>query len=124
MALFSLFEVGGFFGTLMAGWSSDRLLNAKRGPVNAVFALGMLVTIWAFWLIPAGYPLLDSIIMFFIGFMIFGPQMMIGLVAAELSHKKAAATSVGFVGLFAYAGAAFAGLPLGYVAESWGWEGF
>lgn len=120
----SLFEVGGFFGSLVAGWSSDRLFGAKRGPINALFAFGMLVTIFAFWMIPAGYPLLDSFTMFFIGFMIFGPQMMIGLAAAELSHKKAVATSTGFVGLFAYTGAAFAGLPLGYVAESLGWEGF
>lgn len=120
----SLFEVGGFFGTLVAGWSSDRLFGAKRGPINALFALGMLITIWAFWLIPVGYPLLDSISMFLIGFMIFGPQMMVGLLAAELSHKKAAATAVGFLGLFAYTGAAFAGLPLGYIADSFGWEGF
>ena len=62
--------------------------------------------------------------MFLIGFMIFGPQMMIGLVAAELSHKRAAATSVGFVGLFAYLGAAFAGYPLGTVTQNFGWEGF
>lgn len=120
----SLFEVGGFFGSLAAGWSSDRLFGSKRGPINALFALGMLVTIGAFWLIPVGYPFLDSFTMFLIGFMIFGPQMMIGLVAAELSHKKAAATSTGFVGLFAYIGAACAGYPLGYVAQSLGWEGY
>lgn len=120
----SLFEVGGFFGSLAAGWSSDRLFGAKRGPVNALFALGMLLTIGAFWMIPAGYPLMDSAVMFLIGFMIFGPQMMIGLVAAELSHKKAAATSTGFVGLFAYIGAACAGLPLGYITENFGWLAF
>ncbi|MBA2368675.1 MAG: MFS transporter family glucose-6-phosphate receptor UhpC [Candidatus Protochlamydia sp.] len=120
----SLFEVGGFFGSLAAGWSSDRLLGAKRGPINVIFTLGMLLFIGLFWLIPPGYALLDSILMFCIGFAIFGPQMMIGLAAAELSHKKAAATSTGFVGFFAYIGAAFAGYPLGTITESLGWEGF
>jgi len=120
----SLFEVGGFFGTLAAGWSSDRLMNAKRGPINVIFAVGMFITITIFWFTPPNYPWIDSISMFLVGFMIFGPQMMIGLVAAELSHKRAAATSVGFVGLFAYIGAACAGYPLGSITENFGWEGF
>lgn len=120
----SLFEAGGFFGMLAAGWSSDKLFQARRGPVNAIFAVGMALSIFAFWLIPAGYPLLDSIALFVVGFMIFGPQMMIGLAATELSHKNAAATSNGFVGTFAYMGAAFAGYPLGTITQNMGWEGF
>ncbi len=32
----SLFEVGGFFGCLAAGWSSDRFFDAKRGPVKVM----------------------------------------------------------------------------------------
>lgn len=120
----SLFEVGGFFGSLCAGWLSDRLFDAKRGPVNVLFALGMLASITAFWFIPVGYPWLDSLAMFLVGFTIFGPQMLIGVAAAELSHKKAAATSTGFVGFFAYFGAASAGYPLGKIAQDWGWQGF
>lgn len=120
----SLFEVGGFFGSLAAGWSSDRLFGAKRGPVNVLFSMGVLAFIALFWGIPEGYPLLDSIAMFWIGFSIFGPQMLIGLAAAELSHKKAAASSTGFVGFFAYIGAACAGYPLGTIAQKMGWEGF
>lgn len=120
----SLFEVGGFFGSLAAGWSSDRLFGAKRGPINVLFAIGMFLSIGLFWFVPQGHTWIDSVVMFFIGFTIFGPQMMIGLAAAELSHKKAAATSTGFVGFFAYIGAAFAGYPLGSITQSWGWEGF
>ena len=120
----SLFEVGGFFGTLVAGWSSDHLFKAKRGPINVIFSLGIIVVLMLFWISPEGYPALDSAIMFLTGFMIFGPQMMIGLTAAELSNKKAAATSVGFVGFFAYMGAAFAGYPLGIITQNYGWDGF
>ncbi|KIC73317.1 MFS transporter [Candidatus Protochlamydia amoebophila] len=120
----SLFEVGGFFGSLAAGWSSDKLFGAKRGPINVLFTLGMFAFIAIFWMIPSGYLLFDSVLMFCIGFSIFGPQMMIGLAAAELSHKKAVATSTGFVGFFAYIGAAFAGYPLGYITQQWGWQGF
>ena len=84
----------------------------------------MLVGILLFWLVPHGYPLLDSSMIFFIGFMTFGPQMLIGVAAAELSHKKAAATATGFAGCFAYLGAAAAGGPLGAVTHAWGWDSF
>lgn len=120
----SLFEVGGFFGSLAAGWSSDFLFSAKRGPVNVIFALGMLVAIALFWFIPGGYTAVDSLAMFFVGFCIFGPQMLIGVAAAELSHKKAAATSTGFIGTFAYLGAAVAGYPFGIILQESGWDGY
>ncbi len=67
---------------------------------------------------------LDYALMFAIGFLIFGPQMLIGMAAVELSHKKAAGTSNGFVGWIAYLGAATAGYPISKVAEVWGWYGF
>lgn len=120
----SLFEVGGLFGSLAAGWGSDRLFNARRGPVNVLFSMSMFIVIALFWCVPPGFLIFDYILMFFIGFAIFGPQLMIGMAAAELSHKQAAATSTGFVGLFAYIGAAVAGYPIGMITEIWGWNGF
>ncbi|MFQ5729843.1 MAG: phosphoglycerate transporter protein PgtP [Waddliaceae bacterium] len=120
----SLFEVGGFFGSLFAGWSSDRLFGARRGPVNVLFAAGMFVSLLAFWFVPVGYPFLDSMAMFLVGFAIFGPQILIGIAAVELSHKKATATATGFVGCFAYLGAAAAGYPFGKLIQDFGWEGF
>lgn len=120
----SLFEIGGVIGSLFAGWASDYLFGARRGPINALFAIGMVFAIALFWAVPPGHPWLDSAAMLITGFTIFGPQMMIGMAAAELSHKNAASTSTGFVGTFAYIGAAIAGYPLGKVTQDWGWEGF
>ncbi len=120
----SLFEVGGFFGSLCAGWFSDYFFNAKRGPVNVIFSVGMLIALVGFWMVPSGFLYLDSLSMFVIGFVIFGPQMLIGVAAAELSHKKAAATSTGCIGFMAYIGAASAGYPLGIITDHFGWEGF
>ncbi len=119
-----LFEVGGFFGSLAAGWISDRLFQARRGPINALYAMGILGSVLLFWMVPPGYTFLDSVAIFCIGFTVFGPQMLIGVAAAELSHKNAAATSTGFIGWFAYIGAAVAGYPLAAVAQEFGWEGF
>ncbi|WP_194843885.1 MFS transporter [Candidatus Clavichlamydia salmonicola] len=120
----SMFEIGGLFGMISAGWLSDKLSSGKRGPMNSIFSLGMAVVIVIFWLNNHSQILLDGSCLFLIGFFLFGPQMMIGLAAAELSHKKAAGTASGFTGWFAYFGAAVAGYPLGKLAEDHGWPSY
>jgi len=118
------FEIGGIFGSLAAGWASDKIFKGRRGPVNVLFSLAVIFALGAFWTSPAGAPILDSILMFAVGFLIFGPQMLIGMVAAELAGKKAAGSATGFVGLVAYIGAATAGWPLGKICQEFGWGGF
>jgi len=120
----SLFEVGGFIGSLVAGWGSDRFFRGNRGPMNVIFSLGVLAAILAIWTIPtAGYTM-QAICFFAIGFFVFGPQMLIGMSAAEYSHKNAAGAATGFVGLFGYIGAALSGYPIALIIEKWGWHGF
>jgi OPA family sugar phosphate sensor protein UhpC-like MFS transporter len=119
-----LFEVGGVLGSLFAGWFSDRFTQSRRGPVNTIFSFALFAATLLFWCVPEGYWYLDYLAVTCIGFFVFGPQMMIGLAAAELSHKKAAGTATGFIGLFAYLGAAASGYPLGKISDTWGWEGF
>lgn len=117
------FEVGGVLGSLTAGWASDKIFKGRRGPINVLFSLGVVFAIYAFWKSPAQVPAVDFALMFLIGFLIFGPQMLIGMAAAELSHKKAAGTATGFTGWIAYLGAAGAGYPLGKLTQEWGWDG-
>lgn len=123
-ACVALFEIGGLFGMLAAGWLSDKLCAGRRGPMNVFFSIGMLGSVLGFWLLPGLSAFANSAILFVIGFFLFGPQMLIGLTAAELSHKKAAGTASGFAGWFAYFGAASAGYPLGKIAQEFGWEGY
>jgi OPA family sugar phosphate sensor protein UhpC-like MFS transporter len=118
------FEIGGIFGSLAAGWASDKIFEGRRGPVNVLFSLAVIFALGAFWAAPKGMAVIDSLLMFTIGFLIFGPQMLIGMVAAELSGKKAAGSATGFVGLVAYIGAATAGYPLGKICQVFGWQGF
>lgn len=117
------FEWGGLFGSLAAGWASDLIFNGKRNPINVLFTVAILFLIFAFktfdYIVS---PTLDSAFIFLFGFFIFGPQMLIGMAAAELSHKKATATATGFVGCFAYLGAAAAGAPLGAITQAYGWD--
>ncbi len=118
------FEIGGCLGSLTAGWASDRIFKGRRGPISAIFSLGVVFAIAAFWFTPGGSYFVDAALLFTIGLLIFGPQMLIGMAAAELSHKKAAGTASGFVGWVAYLGSATAGYPLGKMTQELGWSGF
>ncbi|MFC5078316.1 Regulatory protein UhpC [Vibrio thalassae] len=120
----SLFEVGGFVGSLVAGWGSDKLFGGNRGPMNLIFAMGIFLSVAALWLMPLTNFVFQSAGFFAIGFFVFGPQMLIGMAAAECSHKDSAGAATGFVGLFAYMGAALAGYPLAMVLKQFHWTGF
>jgi MFS transporter, OPA family, sugar phosphate sensor protein UhpC len=114
------FEIGGFLGSLASGWFSDKIFNGRRGPINVLFTLGAIFALVMLWLGPVDLSIGRHVFylsaMFIIGFFIFGPQMLIGMAAAELSHKKAAGTATGFVGWFAYFGAALSGF---LAAKGW-----
>ena len=120
----SMFEIGGFLGSLFGGWGSDRFFHGNRAPMNLIFALGIFISVAALWLTPIHSFAVLSGCFFAIGFFVFGPQMMIGMAAAECSHKDVAGTATGFVGLFGYLGAALASYPVSLVIEQFSWEGF
>ena len=118
------FEIGGILGMLVAGFGSDSLFKGRRVPVIIGYTIGLMLVIPAFWYSPQGYYLLDYLLIFVIGFLIFGPQMLIGLVVAESVDKKAACTANGFAGLFGCVGSAAAAYPIGFIVDSWGWSGY
>ncbi len=119
-----LFEVGGLVGNVVAGWASDNVFGGRRIPINVIFSAGVVIAISALWFMPYGYMMADYALIFMIGFLIFGPQMLIGIAATELSHKKAAGSATGFIGWIAYLGQATAGYPMAKMCEYMGWQGF
>ncbi|GAL22012.1 glycerol-3-phosphate transporter [Vibrio maritimus] len=77
-----------------------------------------------YWFNPAGNPAVDMMALVAIGFLIYGPVMLIGLYALELAPKKAAGTAAGLTGLFGYLGGAVAAnAVLGYTVDHFGWDG-
>ncbi len=120
----TMLEIGGFIGTIVAGWGSDVLFRGNRVPMNIIFMLGIMFSVGALWLLPLTSYVALGTVFFLIGFFIFGPQMLTGMAAAEVAHKEYAGTATGFVGLFGYMGAALTGLPVAKVIEGYGWNGF
>lgn len=115
------FEVSGIVGMLIAGWATDRFFGG-RGARTCVFCMvGASVAMLLFWLFGAT-PLLATGFLMMAGFFIYGPQALIGIIAANLATKRAAATAAGFTGLFGYASTLISGVGLGYVVQHYGWS--
>ncbi|MDO6559587.1 glycerol-3-phosphate transporter [Paraglaciecola chathamensis] len=118
------YEWAGIPGTLLCGWISDRWFKGRRAPAAILYMLLVLVAVVIYWLNPVGNPTIDIAALMAIGFLIYGPVMLIGLFALELVPKKAAGTAAGLTGLFGYlGGAVVANIALGYTVDHFGWDG-
>jgi OPA family glycerol-3-phosphate transporter-like MFS transporter len=83
-----------------------------------------LVAVVVYWLNMKGPLWIDYAALIAIGFLIYGPIMIIGLHSLDLVPKKAAGTAAGFTGFFGYVfGSAIAGTGVGWIADHWGWGG-
>ena len=59
-----------------------------------------MIAVVVYWQNPAGNILIDNIALIAIGFLIYGPVMLIGVQALDLVPKKAAGTAAGLTRLF------------------------
>jgi OPA family glycerol-3-phosphate transporter-like MFS transporter len=119
-----LYEWAGIPGTLLCGWMSDKFFKGNRAYTGIVFMILVTIATIVYWKNPAGNPTIDMIALIAIGFLIYGPVMLIGLYALELAPKKAAGTAAGFTGLFGYLGGTVAANAIvGYTVDAFGWDG-
>lgn len=119
-----LYEYAGIPGTLLCGWISDRVFRGRRAPATIIYMALVLVAVIVYWQNPPGNIMVDNLALVAIGFLIYGPVMLIGVQALDLAPKKAAGTAAGLTGLFGYMGGAlFANIAMGYVVDHWGWDG-
>ncbi|UMB60210.1 glycerol-3-phosphate transporter [Lutibacter sp. A80] len=116
------YEWAGIPGTLLCGYLSDKVFKGKRAPVSIIYMVLVFVSIYMYW--TSQSILANSIALICIGFLIYGPVMLIGVHALDLVPKKAAGTAAGLTGLFGYLGGAlFANIAMGAVVDTWGWSG-
>jgi sugar phosphate permease len=116
------FDVASMFGGICAGYISDKIFKGRRGPVSVLCMVLISGLITVLWLSPNDSHVTSSICMLCIGFLISGPQILIGVAAADFASKKAAATASGFTGTLGYTGTAIAGIGNGFIADNYGWN--
>ena len=116
------YEWAGIPGTLLCGYLSDKVFKGKRAPVSIIYMLLVMASVYMYWTSDSLTAI--SIALVCIGFLIYGPVMLIGVHALDLVPKKAAGTAAGLTGLFGYLGGAmFANIAMGIVVDNYGWDG-
>jgi OPA family glycerol-3-phosphate transporter-like MFS transporter len=120
----SLYEWSAVPGTIACGWISDKVFKGQRAPATILFMGLTLVAVLVYWFNAKGPLWIDYAALIAIGFLIYGPIMLIGLQSLDLVPKKAAGTAAGFTGFFGYAfGSAISGSGVGWIADRFGWGG-
>ncbi len=101
----TMFELGGFIGALVAGWGSDKLFNGNRGPMNLIFAAGILLSVGSLWLMPFASYVMQATCFFTIGFFCLWPADVNRHGGGRVFPQRGGrGRRRGFVGLFAYLG--------------------
>lgn len=116
------FEVAGIAGMLAAGWATDKIFGG-RAPRTCVICMAMTaLCMVALYSLTPGTPLIIAILILVgAGFFIYGPQALVGIAAANIATKRAAATAGGFCGLFGYGSTIVSGWGLGLLVQHMGW---
>lgn len=116
------FEAAGLVGMLIAGWATDRVFGG-RGARTCLLCMALCaVSVLLFWKTPAEHRILSTSLLMAAGFFIYGPQALVGIAAANLATKRAAASAVGFTGIFGYASTIVSGWGLGLLVQTYGWN--
>jgi OPA family glycerol-3-phosphate transporter-like MFS transporter/OPA family sugar phosphate sensor protein UhpC-like MFS transporter len=115
------FEVSGIIGMLIAGWLTDRVFKGRGSRMCVFCMIGACTALTLFWQF-GSTPGLATVLLAVAGFFIYGPQALIGITAANLATKRAAATAAGFTGLFGYASTLVSGWGLGLLVQRAGWH--
>jgi MFS transporter, OPA family, glycerol-3-phosphate transporter len=119
-----LYEYAGIPGTILCGYLSDKIFHGRRAPIGIIYMFFVIGAILVYWLAPAGNHLVINLALVAIGFLIYGPVMLIGVHAVDLVPKKAAGTAAGLTGLFGYlGGTVIANVGMGYIVDYCGWKG-
>lgn len=116
------YEFAAIPGTLVCGWLSDHVFKGRRAlPMMIIMGILALVIV-VYW---QNLNNLNVVIacLIAIGFLIYGPVMLIGVQALDLAPKNAAGTAAGLTGFMGYVfgTAILANVVMGYASQHWGW---
>lgn len=116
------FEAAGVVGSLLAGWLTDRVFGGRAMRMGLFYMVLAGLSVFMFWKVAGDSRLWNTLWLCAAGFFIYGPQSLIGIAAAKLATKRAAATAVGLTGLFGYLSTVLSGWGLGALVQWRGWD--
>ena len=120
---YSLYEWAAIPGTILCGWLSDTVFKRNRALTTTVYMALVTVAVFVYWT-NMDSKLIDSIALVGIGFLIYGPVLLINVHAVDISSKNAAGATIGLTGFFGYffGTSILANIVMGWVVQSYGWD--
>ncbi|MDO4586649.1 MAG: MFS transporter [Planctomycetia bacterium] len=114
------YELFGALGIILSGILMDKLFKGRGAKVCLLYMLGCSIVSFFFWYADSSSLMVNASFLCGLGFFIYGPQCLIGCVAATLATKKAGASSSGLTGLFGYLATIVTGLGVGSLVNATG----
>ena len=116
------FELAAVVGTIFAGWITDKWFKG-RGVRTCVFCMLFAALFsFGFWYLPSGAPIWQATLLLMgAGFCIYGPQALIGIIAANQATKEAAAMANGCTGIMGYLSTLVSGIGVAFIKTHYGW---
>ncbi len=115
--IIGVFEITGLVGAFAAGYFSDRFMKGHRGPMAILFMALLTICLLVFWLMPSSNVIYLGTMFGIVGLLVYGPQMLVAVVAAQSAAPQASATAVGLTGLFGYIGSALCSIITGIIID-------
>jgi sugar phosphate permease len=120
---YAVLPAGGIVGAFGAGWLTDRFFGGRRIPVlvGLLIGLGCLTLLYDDMVRRSAAGTIGLLV--FIGFTIFGPQvLLVGTAPADLARQGTAAAASGLVNSLGYVGAFCGDQVTGYLVQHYQWR--
>lgn len=115
-------EFAGITGMLLSGWLTDRVFRGRAGRACFLSMCCCALCLLAFWKLQSHSMLLNAALLCGVGLFIYGPQCLVGVIAANLATRRAAATAIGLTGFFGYLSSIMSGWGVGALVDKQGWD--
>lgn len=118
-SIVSVSAFSGIFGTMIAGFISDKFFNGSRNMPVLIAGILNITAIALFLFYPDGHVWMDTLSMLLFGFAIGILITFIGgLMAIDIASKKASGAALGLVGIASYIGAGIQDVVSGFLIEN------
>jgi len=115
-SIISVSSIFGLLGTISSGLISDKIFKARKNIPALIFGIMNALSVAVFLLSPKSYPWIDIASMIFFGISIGVLVCYLGgLMALDISPKKASGAVMGMIGITSYIGAGIQDIVSGYL---------
>lgn len=119
----AIFEAFGVVGMIVAGVVSDKLFHGRAQRTCVLCMVGVILFLTLFCVLPQDTnPVILMMVLACIGFFLYGPQALIGVIASNQVTRRGASSANGIIGFVAYLSPLVSGLVFGHIADTSGWE--